>query len=162
MNRYLPSKKNLLSSMCIYYQMPIIFCTVYRLSNRPCPFYCDDQSATFLLHQRDNWGAMTLSLKQSCDWSVRSWDIRAIHLVLNAYSEKTEHYETLHSSNVLVHKKSTFTDFMNTSFLGKVGEQSSILPGKVMLETVGFLSKPRSFFLHFFVSGHQYQHFFKV
>ena len=51
--------------------------------------------------------------------------MRAIHLVLNASSEKTEHYETSHSFNVLVYRKSTSTDFMNTSFLGKVGEQSA-------------------------------------
>jgi len=48
-----------------------------------------------------------------------------IHLVLHAYSETTEHYEKLHSLNVLVHRKSTCTDLTNTSFVGKVGEQSA-------------------------------------
>ena len=47
-----------------------------------------------------------------------------IYLVLNAYSEKTEHYEKLHSFNVLVHRKSTSTNFMNASFVGQVNEQS--------------------------------------
>jgi len=124
------AKKNIyiLSSVCIYYWTPIIFCTAYRLSNRPCLFYCNDQGATcttFILHQHDNWGAMILSLKESCHWSVGSWDIKAIHLVIHAYSEKTEHYKTLHSFNALDHKKSASTDFMNSSFLGKVGEQSA-------------------------------------
>jgi len=53
---------------------------------------------------------------------MRSWHIRAIHFVLHAYKEKSEHYEKVHSFNVLVHRKSTSTDFMNSSFVGKVGE----------------------------------------
>jgi len=52
-----------------------------------------------------------------------SWDIRAIHFVLHAYSEKSEHYEKVHCFNVLVHRKYTSTDFMNSSFVGKAGKQ---------------------------------------